>query len=283
MKAPAFDYVRPDTLDQALALLAQHGDAARPIAGGQSLLPAMNLRLASPDLLIDIGRLPELRGITLGPGQLRLGALTRHAELLVNPDIAQTAPLLARAAAHIAHPAIRSRGTLGGSLAHADPAAELPACLLALEGRVIAQSASGQRSIPADHFFTGLFSTALRPDELLVAIEIDRPPPDTVCAFAELTRRSGDYAIIGLAAQGRRTAGALTAMRLAFFSAGATPVLAPRAAEALVGQGIDAALAALDLTPNDDLQASAATRMHLARVLLRRVAAEMSPAAERAA
>jgi carbon-monoxide dehydrogenase medium subunit len=268
MKAPAFDYVRPDSLEQALALLAEHGDAARPIAGGQSLLAAMNLRLASPSLLIDIGRLPELRGVSVERGVLRLGALTRHAELLASAEIAETAPLLVRAAAHIAHPAIRSRGTLGGSLAHADPAAELPACLLALGGRVIARSVRGMRMIAADDFFTGLFATALRPDELLTAVEIDLPGPGARHGFGELTRRSGDYAIIGLAAQGTR---------LAFFSAGSTPVLAKSAGSALSEHGVEAAVAALgeDLQPHDDLQASAAMRLQLARVLLRRIVGPM--------
>lgn len=285
MKAPAFDYVRPDSLAEALTLLAAHGEAARPVAGGQSLLPAMNLRLASPSLLIDIGRLAALRGVTLQGGVLRLGALTRHAELLSSPEIGTAAPLLARAAAQIAHPAIRSRGTIGGSLAHADPAAELPACLLALGGRVVAQSAAGMRVIGADDFFAGLFATALRADELIVAVEIDAPRVGAVTGFGELTRRSGDYAIIGLAAQGRVEGDVWTALRLAFFSAGATPVLAPRTASALMREGVEAAVRTLgeDLQPPDDLQASGATRLHLARVLLRRVVGEMRPGLERAA
>lgn len=287
MKAPAFDYVRPDKLDDALALLARHGEDARVIAGGQSLLPALNLRLSAPALLIDIGRLAELQGVAVGAGTVRLGALTRHAELLASPVIAEAAPLLARAAADIAHPAIRSRGTLGGSLAHADPAAELPACVLALDARLHARSAArGARVIAVGDFFTGLFATALAPDELLVAVEMDLPGRGAVAGFGELTRRSGDYAMIGLAAQGTLDGGVLAELRLAYFSAGPTPVLAKHAARALLGrEGLAAAEAALgtDLAPHGDLQASAATRLRLARVLLRRVVGGMAPAMERAA
>ena len=291
MKAPAFRYVRPETLEEALSLLAEHGEAARPIAGGQSLVPALNLRLADPSVLIDIGRLAELRGVVRDGAALRLGALTRHAELLTNPAIGESAPLLARAAADIAHPAIRSRGTLGGSLAHADPAAELPACILALGARLHAQSAArGARVIAAEAFFTGLFATALLPDELLVGVELDVPRPDAVWGFGELTRRSGDYAMIGLAAHGARAGESFAELRLAFFSAGPTPMVAARTAGALSDRPLtpdafaaaETALAA-DLTPHDDLQARGATRLRLASVLLRRVVGGMAPRLERAA
>eukprot|EP01037_Dinobryon_pediforme_P012933 gene12933-13034_t len=264
----------------ALDLLAQHGDGARLLAGGQSLLPALNLRLSAPDILIDISRLTELRGITVKPNVLRIGALTRHADLLASPEIAEHAPLLAQAMPHIAHPAIRSRGTIGGSLANADPAAELPACALALQATVIAQSKRGPRSIPAADFFTGLFETALAPDEILTAIEIPGRHPHDVTGFAELARRTGDYAIVGLAAQGRHEAERFTQLRLAWFSIGTKAMLAPRAAEALIAGGaIEDAIAALaqDLEPHDDLQASGATRLHLAGVLLRRTIASMRP------
>ncbi len=280
MKAAAFSYARPQTLGEALDLLARHGEAAKPIAGGQSLVPALNLRLSAPELLIDIFRLPELRGVGVAGGTLRLGALTRHAELLTAPDVAAHAPLLIRAAAHIAHPAIRSRGTLGGSLANADPAAELPACMLALNARIIAEStARGRRSIPAGSFFTGLFATALAHDELLVAVEIDLPGPGACAGFAELARRNGDYAMIGLAAQGEMDGQRFSSLRLAYFSAGPVALLARGAAARLVEHGLEAAELALadDLVPHDDLQASAATRLHLARVLLRRVVGGMRP------
>ena len=218
MKAAAFSYARPQSLAEALDLLARHGEEAKPIAGGQSLVPALNLRLSAPELLIDIFRLRELQGISVEAGVLRLGALTRHAELLSAPEVGQHAPLLARAAAQIAHPAIRSRGTLGGSLANADPAAELPACMLALNARVIVESAGrGRRMVAADGFFTGLFATGLAADELLVGVEIDVPGPGACTGFAELARRSGDYAIIGLAAQGAAAAGRFSALRSGVF------------------------------------------------------------------
>ena len=267
MKASALDYARPASLADAIALLARHGDDAKLIAGGQSLLPALNLRLSAPALLIDIGRLPELQGVSLTASHLRIAAGCTHAALLADEAVARHAPLIPRALAHVAHPAIRSRGTIGGSLANADPAAELPACALALEAVLVAQGPVGPRRIAADAFFTGLFETALHPDEILTAVEI----PLRAAArwgFAELSRRSGDYAIIGLAAHGTR---------LAYFSAGTTAVLASHAMAALADgvtpASIEAAATALahDLPEHADLQASAATRLHLARVLLRRV------------
>ena len=267
LKAAAFDYVRAKTVAEALDLLVQHGDTAKLLAGGQSLLPALNLRLSAPAWLIDIGRISELRGVTVRGTTLRIGAMTTHAELAAAPDVARLVPMLVRAVSHIAHSAIRGRGTIGGSLANADPAAEMPACALALDARVIVQSPAGTRVIPAHAFFTGLFETALAPTEILVAIEIDASTAPW--GFQELARRSGDYAIVGLAAQ--TVPGA--APRLAYFSVGATAMLAPQAALALA-HGIDAACAALpqDLDPPSDLQASSKTRLALAQVLLRRVA-----------
>jgi carbon-monoxide dehydrogenase medium subunit len=284
VKAGAFDYVRPATLAEAISLLARHGGAAKLLAGGQSLLPALNLRLSAPELLIDIGRLEELRGIAVDNGVLRIGALARHAEVLAAPLIASHAPLLAAALAHVAHPAIRTRGSFGGSLANADPAAELPACVLALRGRIVAQGPNGTRRIPAEAFFTGLFETALAPDEILTAVEIDLVP-GAVHGFQELSRRSGDYAIVGLAAHARREGGRLADLRLAYFAVGTRATLAPRAAAAVMAGALESACAALaqDLEPHDDLQANAATRLHLARVLLRRVTAGMAPAHKDAA
>lgn len=278
MKAAAFDYARAESLEAALALLGRFGTRARLIAGGQSLMPALNLRLLAPELLVDISTLAELRGIVLADGVLRIGAATRHVDLLADPLIAAHAPLLAQAAAQIAHPAIRNRGTIGGSLAHADPAAELPACILALGGRMRAQSQRGSRVIAADDFFTGLFATALEPDEILTGIEIDAPDAAQRTGFAELARRHGDYALVGLAACASRHDSGLAALRLAYFSVGSRPILAREAASLLVGRPItpDAvaqAGAALvhDLDPPDDLHASAATRLVLAKLLLKRV------------
>ncbi|HBK09454.1 MAG TPA: molybdopterin dehydrogenase [Acetobacteraceae bacterium] len=246
MKAPAFDYVRAGTVTEACALLGQHGADARLLAGGQSLLPAMNLRLASPSVLIDVGRITGLDGIEVRADKLRIGALVRHETVLRSTQIAKHVPLLTEAMRHVAHPAIRARGTMGGNLAHADPASELPACMLALGAAIEATSARGTRMIAAEYFFTGLFQTALEPDEMLTAIQIPLPAPRFF--FQEIARRSGDYAIVGLAASGDR---------LAFFSVGDRPLLFQ-------------ASASLDLDPPADLQATAAMRVHLAGVLRQR-------------
>jgi aerobic carbon-monoxide dehydrogenase medium subunit len=243
MKAPAFDYVRAASVADACALLGRHGPEARLLAGGQSLLPAMNLRLASPALLIDIGRITGLAGIELRGHVLRIGALARHETLLRDATVARHVPLLTEALRHVAHPAIRARGTIGGNLAHADPASELPACMLAMDAVIEAESLRGPRRIRAEDFFIGLFQTALEADEMLTAIEI--PLPAAPFFFQEIARRSGDYAIVGLAAAGAR---------LAFFSVGDRPILRQ-------------SLAALDLDPPSDLQATGAMRLHLAGVL----------------
>ena len=161
MKASAFAYARATSVANALDLLATHGDRAKVLSGGQSLMPAMNLRLISPELIVDIGELAELRGIAVRGDALVIGALTRHVDLLKSPDIAAHAPLLAEAVAHVAHPAIRNRGTIGGSLAHADPASELPACMLALGATIIVRGPGGERRIAAEEFFTGIYETAL--------------------------------------------------------------------------------------------------------------------------
>ena len=271
MKASAVDYVRATSLPQALSLLAEHGDGAKLIAGGQSLLPALNLRLSAPALLIDIARLPELQGVTVVDGTLRIGAGCTHATLLTHPALAAHAPLIPRALAHVAHPAIRTRGTIGGSLANADPAAELPACALALGAVMVLQGPAGTRTVAADAFFTGLFETALAPGEILVAVEIPLQP-GAQWGFAELSRRTGDYAMVGLAAHGTQGA-----WRLGFFSVGSTAIPARHAAAALAPGITEHTLAAAcdalaaDLPEHADPQASAATRLHLARVLLRRV------------
>ncbi len=271
MKASAVDYIRAASVADAVALLGRHGDDAKLIAGGQSLLPALNLRLSAPSILIDICRLSELQGVSLQDGVLRIGGGCTHAQLLADALVAEHAPLIARALADVAHPAIRSRGTIGGSLANADPAAELPACALALGATLVVQGAAGTRRIAADRFFTGLFETALTPGEILVAVEIPLAP-SARWGFAELSRRSGDYAMVGLAAHGSGSE-----IRLAYFSIGSTALLARHAAAALAVEvsaaTLEAAAKALgsDLPRHSDPQASATTRLHLARVLLRRV------------
>lgn len=276
MKASAFNYARATSVSDALELLQGHGERAKILAGGQSLMPAMNLRLISPELIIDIGELAELRGISVTGDRLRIGALTRHAELARSAEILTHAPLLAEAIGHVAHPAIRNRGTLGGSLAQADPASELPACMLALQATIVARGKAGERRIAAENFFTGIYETALAPDELLVAVELPVAPKNASHFFHEFARRHGDYAIAGLAAQAIVEGGGFAELRLALFAVGDRPVLAS-AATKLVGAPVTPALlaeagAALseELDPHDDQQATATMRRHLATVLLAR-------------
>ena len=284
MKAPAFDYVRARSLEEALSLLREHGGEAKIIAGGQSLVPALNLRLLAPSLLVDIGGLNELRGVSVTNGSVRIGALTRYVDLERSPEIARHAPLLRKAIAHVAHPAIRNRGTIGGNLAQADPASELPACALALRAKMIVARPEGERSVPAEEFFRGIYETALSAEDILIAVEVPAIRAEERPAFLELARRSGDYALVGLAAQAAAQDGALSDLRLAYFAVGTKPTLAAKAAGHLVGQPVsDATLARAeaalseDLEPHDDLHASAATRLHLARVLLRRTMSELLP------
>src|ERR1700709_1693885 len=220
MKASAFAYACPTSVANALELLVAHGDKAKVLSGGQSLMPAMNLRLISPELVVDIGELAELRGIAVTGHGVRIGALTRHVELARSPDIAAHAPLLAEAIAHVAHPAIRNKGTLGGSLAHADPASELPACMLALNATIIVRGPEGERHIAADNFFTGIYETALSAQELLVAVEVPVLLQDSVHFFHEFARRHGDYAIVGAAAQAIVQNGRFADLRIAYFAIG---------------------------------------------------------------
>jgi carbon-monoxide dehydrogenase medium subunit len=278
--------MRARALDDVFAALAAEGDEAKILAGGQSLVPALNMRLLEPRLLIDINFLPGLGTIVEHAGGLRIGALARHAEVGRSPLVARLAPLLHQAIPHIAHPAIRNRGTFGGSLVHADPAAELPACAVALDATIQVVSARGQRGIAARAFFKGLYETALAPDEIVTAIDIPKPEPGTRAVFLELARRRGDYAMVGLAATARAAGGALQAPRLVFFGVDDKPVEASAAAAAL-GDGVSreriaAAQEALgeDIDPSGDLQADRATKLHLARVLLARgVAALVGDAA----
>ena len=259
MKAPSFAYARPRSLEEAFPLLERPG--ARILAGGQSLIPSLNMRLSAPQLLVDIGALQRLKDISLQPGGLRIGALVTHAGIERSPEVKKHVPLLAEAAPHIAHPAIRNRGTLGGSLALADPAAEYPACALALNATIVVMGRKGERKIPASSFFKGLFETDLRAGEILVAAEFPRVERSV---FLELTRRHGDYAIVGLAGVADASG-----KRIVYFSVEGKPVLAKRACAA---KSLDEAMQALkqDLSPTADLHNSAATKLHLAGVLLSR-------------
>jgi carbon-monoxide dehydrogenase medium subunit len=276
VKPAPFAYAKARSLDHAIALL-DGAPEARVLAGGQSLMPALNMRLSAPPLLVDINRVSELARIAQPNGQIELGGLVRHAQAEHSQDVARLAPLLSKAIPHIAHPAIRNRGTIGGSIALADPAAELPACLLALGGEIEIAGRAGRRTVAADTFFKGLFETALAPGEIISAIRIPVAQPRDRFGFAELARRHGDYALVGLAAAARAEP---PAIRLAYFGVGTTPVRARTAETALAGGDLDAAVAALagDLEPNGDVHASAAAKRHLAAVLLRRVAAQLSAA-----
>ena len=276
MKASAFSYARATSVANALELLVAYGDKAKVLSGGQSLIPAMNLRLISPELIVDIGEITELRGIAVRGGVLSVGALTRHVDLLRSPEIAVYAPLLTEAVAHVAHPAIRNRGTLGGSLAHADPASELPASMVALNATIVVCGQAGERRIAARDFFTGIYETALSAQELLIGVELPIAQKSSAHFFHEFARRHGDYAIAGLAAQAIVRGGLFTDLRAAFFAVGDRPILA-KAATKLINVGVTptvlaeaSATLATELDPQEDQQASAAMRRHLAKVLLAR-------------
>jgi carbon-monoxide dehydrogenase medium subunit len=274
LKPAAFAYARARSLDHAITLLGEHQGEAKLLAGGQSLIATLNMRLSSPSLLVDINGLAGLDGVSVKDSMVEIGALTRHATLERSAEIARHAPLIARAMPQIAHPAIRNRGTIGGSLAYADPAAELPACLVALDGEVDIVGPQGKRSVKAEDFFTGLFETALGSHDVLSAVRFPAAAADTRVGFAELARRHGDYAIVGLAAVAKADRKTLTDVRLVYFGVGATALRARKAEDAL-GGSIDDAVSALDLDPSDDIQATGAVKKHLAAVLLRRVAAQL--------
>ncbi len=274
MKPAPFGYAKATSVEHAIALLGQYADA-RILAGGQSLIATLNMRLSAPKLLIDINGLDELGRIAVVGDWLEIGALVRHAEAERSPEIARHAPLIALALPHIAHPAIRNRGTIGGSLAYADPAAELPACLLALGGELVVAGKGGTRIIGADDFFTGLFETALAPGDVLTMVRVPLARADSRCAFAELARRHGDYALVGLAAAARHDRTGLRDVRLASFGVGATAVRARTAEAAIVGGTDPVPALARDLAPEGDVQVSAAAKRHLAGVLLRRVLAQL--------
>jgi carbon-monoxide dehydrogenase medium subunit len=278
VKPAPFAYTKAKTLKEAVTLLAKHKDDARLLAGGQSLIATLNMRLSAPDLLIDINGIKNLNGIARKGKYVEIGALARHAQVEHSDVIAKHAPLITLAMPHIGHPAIRNRGTFGGSIAFADPAAELPACLLALGGEIDIAGPRGKRKVKADAFFKGLFETALRPQEMITAIRIPAADKATRVGFAELARRHGDYAIVGLAASARGNGKGLADVRLAYFGVGDTPVRARKAEAALAAGDVDAAVKALDLDPHDDVQATAKTKKHLAGVLLRRVAKQLMEA-----
>lgn len=278
MKASGFAYFRARSVGDAVAAFRQCAGDARYLAGGQSLLASMNLRLSAPDLLIDIANIESLRGIDRRGDEIRVGALTRHAEVLSSPIIAAHVPLLAAAAPWVAHPAIRNKGTMGGSLSLADPASEFPAVARTLNARIELDNGARVRFVDAEDFFLDLYETAAEPDEILSAVWFPVAKPHARFCFDELARRRGDYAIVGIAIAAQFSAGTVEDIRIAFFSVGPTPMIAANAGAALEGSdlGDEAIAASRDALAEDladmsaDVHVSAATRLHLARVLLRR-------------
>jgi carbon-monoxide dehydrogenase medium subunit len=278
LKPTPFAYARARSVAHAIELLAT--DDARLLAGGQSLIATLNMRLSQPALLVDINRISGLDRIVLKNGDVEIGALVRHAQAERSAEIAQAAPLIALALPHIGHPAIRNRGTVGGSLAFADPAAELPACIVALGGEIEIVGPNGQRTINAEEFFKGLFETALTPRDMLTAIRVPAASAGSRVGFAEFARRQGDYAMVGLAACAQADGKRLKDVRLAYFGLGATPVRARKAETALADGDVEGAVSALadDLEPSNDMHASSEVKAHLAGVLLRRVARQLGRA-----
>jgi aerobic carbon-monoxide dehydrogenase medium subunit len=286
VKPAPFEYHAPESVADVVALLAEHADECKPLAGGQSLVPMLALRLTRFEHLIDLNRVPELVGMSRDDGALRVGAMTRQRAVERDPEIAATVPLLAQAVPCIGHTQIRNRGTIGGSIAHADPASELPAVALALSAELEIASASGTRRVPAAEFFEGTWTTCLADDELLVAVHF--PVWEGRCGFAfeEVARRSGDFALAGVAAAIELGAGdTVTRASLGLLGMGGTPLRPQAAEEALLGRAptapdLDevAALAVADLDPPDDVHGSSAYRSrigaHLVRTTLARAIEE---------
>ena len=277
MKSAAFDYVKPKALQEALSLLEQGGDDAQLIAGGQTLLATLNMRLSEPTVLIDITDIAELKGISVVGDSLRIGALVTHTEIEDSELVAKHAPLLKAAAPHIAHRAIRNLGTWGGSLAYGDPAAEWPACSLTLRATMVIHGPAGERRISANDFFIDLYTTSLEPDEILVATEIPLASKQEVFYFHELARRHGDYAVAGLAAVAQKQGDVLTHCAFTFFSVGATPVMATKAQDLINGQKLNDELIAKavaearnEIEAIADITNSAEAKQHLIGVLLER-------------
>ncbi|MEE2654652.1 MAG: xanthine dehydrogenase family protein subunit M [Pseudomonadota bacterium] len=278
MKAPKFNYIKAKSRHQALELLDSLGDEGRIIAGGQSLMPTLNMRLSQPDTLIDINQIPDLQRIAVENDIVKIGALCRHADIAQSPIINEHLSLISQAMYHVAHVAVRNRGTIGGSIALADPAAELPACAVALGATLAVESINGRREIAAEDFFKGLYETARQSNELLVEIMIPREKSDDVSVFMELAQRHGDFAIAGLACLARVKNKSFEKLRLVYFGSEDKPTLARKTADAVIGKTWSekrraAAIDALadDLDPMENLQGSASMKLHLQKVLTGRV------------
>jgi aerobic carbon-monoxide dehydrogenase medium subunit len=283
MKARSFRYIKPASLRDACRILADGGGDAVPVAGGQSLLAGLNMRLSAPKLLVDIGDLKELTGQSHAGGLVRLGALTPHRELLGSELIRTRLPLLAKAAPHIGHVAIRNRGTLGGSLAYADPAAELPACAVALDATLVLGSQAGEREVKAEDFFKGLFETDLRLGELIVAVQFPVPDAKTSVGFAELSRRHGDFALAGLAMLAGVERGRIAKARVVYFGCADRAKVARSVSSAIAGLATPLADASIverairdDLNPEDTPGLRGATRLRMATALTCRVLNSLS-------
>jgi len=281
MKPPRFEYLAPTSLDEALGLLADHGDEAKVLAGGQSLVPLLNFRLVRPAYLVDLNEIPGLAYVRADDGRLAIGAMTRQRAVETADVVRERCPLLADAMPQIGHFQIRNRGTIGGSLAHADPAAELPAVVAALGGELVVRSRTGQRTLTPEQFFVAYLTTAVEPAELLVEVRLPVAPPRTGAAFMEVSRRHGDFALVGVAASVTLDeAGVCTGCAIALTGVGPTPVVAHEAARALIGAKPTTEVledvgrrAAAPLRPDGDLHASSEYRTHVAGVLTRRALA----------
>jgi carbon-monoxide dehydrogenase medium subunit len=284
MKPAPFEYYAPTTIEDALSLLAEHGYDAKVLAGGQSLIPMMNFRLVQPSVLVDLNNIPELSYIRPDEnGGLCLGAMTRHHQVEIDPLVAERMPLLHETMPKIAYSQIRSRGTFGGSVSHADPSAELASVSVALGGRFRLQSQSGERWVPANEFFVGLFSTVLEPGELLVEAALPSMPARSGWSLMEVARRPHDFALVGVAAVVTLDAkGLCDQARLVFLSAGDVPMVAHKAIEVIKGQAFSTEVvnacaevaASEDIDPGSDIHATAEFRRHLANVLARRALEE---------
>jgi len=281
MKARAFLYRRPQGIDEALELLAD-GAGAQVLAGGQSLIPTLNMRLSSPEMLVDINRIDALRGIDDRGEKVRIGALVRHADVLESKLIAERAPLLAMAIPHVAHMAVRNRGTTCGSLALADPSAEMPAIAVALGADIVLRKRGADRSVPAREFFQGLYQTARNDDELIAEVILPAAQPDELFGFSELSRRHGDFATVGVAVRARKAARGLAALDVVFFGSEPAPLLSPSASGLTIDADLsDEALSEIangvtkDMSPIDSHQGRGETKRRQAAVLLKRVLRDM--------
>ena len=281
MKARAFLYRRPASIDEALDLLAQE-EGAQVLAGGQSLMPTLNMRLSSPAMLVDINRIEALRGIEERSPKIRMGALVRHAEVLESKLIAERVPLLAMAIPHVAHMAVRNRGTTCGSLALADPSAEMPAVAVALDAEIVLRKRGAERAVSARQFFQGLYQTARGDDEIIAEVNLPTAQPGEKFGFAELARRHGDFATVGVAVRARKAPRGLAALEVVLFGSEPTPLLSPSARDLTIdADASDDALAEIanivtkDMSPIDSHQGRGETKRRQAAVLLKRTLQDM--------